>query len=65
LGHFASHDIDFERTVVANTGCLSLERNFVVSGSQKFLEMALTVGTERCNLALLIFHDEGGVRERL
>jgi hypothetical protein len=63
--HFAWHNIHFEGAEMANAAFLSLTGNFVVSGRQGNPKMSLIVGGERCHLALLVFHYESSIRERL
>jgi hypothetical protein len=63
--HFAWHNIHFEGAEMANAAFLSLNGNFVVSGRQGNPKMSLVVGGERRHLALLAFHYESSIRERL
>src|SRR5436305_14728067 len=63
LCHFASHDIDFERSVSPDIACPSLERNFVMSGQQRRPKAPLGISGKGCDLALLAFHHESRVRE--
>ena len=63
LCHLASHDIDFERSIAPDTACPFFERNFVMSGGQRYPEAALAVRSKRCDLALLVLRHESGVRQ--
>src|SRR5205823_3873485 len=59
LCHFASHDIDFERSVAPDIACPSLERNFVMSGQQRRPTARLGITGRGCDLALLAVQHEG------
>src|SRR5207237_8845485 len=61
--HFASHDVDFARSVSPYTASPSLARNFVMPRRQRHPKVALVIRRKRCDLALLIFRRESRVRE--